>query len=388
MYLSVVRTCPRARRGMVLPLAAVALSIILIFTAFVVDGGYIQVSKTRLQSASDAAALAGAMDLRKTQATVVATIDQYLISNGFNPGEAGNRRTLEYGKWDDEAGNFRVTSFSSANAIRLQIQTASVPSFFGKMLGHSQYTTNADSIVVLGGGPPRDVVVVLDCSGSMNANMSNHKSRMENTIAAAQSLVSNLSEFDRVALATYSWTDSSRSRYQSTGRKRTSLSFNTSTTSSAIAGLNEGGSTNIGGGIRAGLDVFLTDPAPRDAEEPDLVKIMVVMTDGEANQSEPYPYPNDGATGYLPPQPWSNSGYDAFESMQRWANTVKARGIKIYAVKLGGSYNEPFRYTASAPDEYENQYYFHIPTGSEDASQLLKTYEKIGVGKGGPRIVQ
>ncbi|MCA9066224.1 MAG: hypothetical protein KDA96_24320, partial [Planctomycetaceae bacterium] len=186
----------RIRKGMILPMAALALSIILIFTAFVVDGGYIQVSKTRLQAASDAAVLAGIMDLDTSNRTVESTIDDYLASNGFNTRTAGNTRKIEYGEWDEDTGKFRASSFDAANAIRVSLKTTSIPSFFGNLMGHKEYSTSADSIAVLGGGPPRDVVVVLDCSGSMNARMSNRQSRMKNTISAAQTLISNLGEHD------------------------------------------------------------------------------------------------------------------------------------------------------------------------------------------------
>ncbi|MCA9064768.1 MAG: VWA domain-containing protein, partial [Planctomycetaceae bacterium] len=363
--------------------------IIFAFSAFVVDAGYVQVSKTRLQSATDSAALAGIMDLDSNNVNQIrGTIDSYLLANGFNPRNSGNRRTIDYGIWDDENGTYRVTTIANSNALRVKAETSTIPSFFGKMLGHNQYKTSAESIVVLGGGPPRDVVIVLDRSGSMSSNMSNRRSRMENTITAAQTLVDNLGENDRVALASYSYTDGSRKYFKSTGEVQTGLSFSRSITKRAASRMKASGNTNIGGGIRAGLDVFLSDPAPRDATEPELVKIMVVMTDGNANQPEPYPYPNDGPTGVLPAGNWKKLRFDAYESMQRWSNTVRARGIKIYSVKLGGSYNEPFRYTASAPDEYSKQYYFHIPTGREDVSKLLETYKHIGIGNGGPKIVR
>lgn len=380
----------RIRKGIVLPLAATALAIILVFTAFVVDGGYIQVSKTRLQSASDAAALAGAMDLDQTPAILTGTVDQYLQNNGFNPAAAGSTRTLSYGSWDEDARTFAVRPFDSSNAVRVNVKTTSVPSFFGRMLGYQQYTTSAESTVVLGDGPPRDIAVVLDCSGSMSAGMTNRESRMKNTITAAKTLLSTLTDRDRVALAVYSWVDNSRPSCQQTGKVEASMSFDTTAANSVISRLNSGhyiGGTNIGGGFRAGLDLFLNDPAPRDATEPDLVKIMVVMTDGQTNKPEPYPFPDDGPTGYLPPKPWA-TGYDDVESMLRWSRTVRARGIKVYSIKLHGDYADPFMYTASSADDYDDQYYFHVAEGLEDVAQLLDTYKQIGVGKGSPQIVR
>jgi Flp pilus assembly protein TadG len=74
----VSKTRPRNRRGAVLALVAASLVMILAFVVFTVDVGYITVTKTQLQNASDSAALAGAMNL----------------VNGFGPGATMNTATV------------------------------------------------------------------------------------------------------------------------------------------------------------------------------------------------------------------------------------------------------------------------------------------------------
>ena len=54
------------RRGVIMVLTAVLLVVMLGFVAFTVDIGLIQLTKTQLQAAADAGALAGAMELSGT----------------------------------------------------------------------------------------------------------------------------------------------------------------------------------------------------------------------------------------------------------------------------------------------------------------------------------
>jgi len=380
-----------ARRGAVAVLAAVLFVIVLIFTAFATDLGYVIVQKTELQAAVDAAAMAGVMDMRDSETVVEATIDQYLLHNQVDTATAGITRTLEYGVWDENAGSFTADTFANANSLRLHVDTNAIPSIFGKVMGITSYAMSAETTVIMADGPPRDVVMVLDCSTSMAASMSNGNSRIENTVLAANSLIDNLTPEDRVALAVYSWSDVTRNDMQKTGRVETPLSFTHATTATAVNPLTSGyygSGTNIGGGYRAALDVFLNDPSPRDATEPELVKIVLMLTDGNVNTAEPYPSPSDNAYGTLPPGPYNKNNYDAVTAMQQWANTIKARGIKIYAIKLHGNASSDFSSTASVPDDYDKNYFFHIAHGSEDASQLLNTYRKIGFGNRGPKIVR
>jgi Flp pilus assembly protein TadG len=378
------------RRGVIAVLAAFVMMFVMIMTAFVTDLGYVMVQKTDLQAAVDAAAMAGVMDLSDEEQTVLeASLDEYLVYNDFDPSVVGITRTIEYGTWDEDAGTFVVDAYANANSLHLHVQTDVIPSIFGSVMGHDAYSTSAESIVVLSKGPPRDVVLVLDCSDSMNANMSNGDSRVENTVVAAQSLIANLTDEDRVGLAVYSWKDTDRNKLKKTGKIETPLSFNPMPTATVVSGLthkNYTGGTNIGGGFRAGLDVFLNDPSPRDSTTPELVKMIVMMTDGNVNKAEPYPT-NEGPTGVLPPGPYNPRDYDDDDAMTKWANTIKARGIKIYAVRLHGSSQSDFTNTASTPDSYDDQYFFHIASGSEDVSNLLNTYKKIGFGNRGPKIV-
>ena len=54
------------RRGAILVLAAIVMIVLLAFVAMTVDVGFVELTRTQLQSAADAGALAGAMELSAT----------------------------------------------------------------------------------------------------------------------------------------------------------------------------------------------------------------------------------------------------------------------------------------------------------------------------------
>ena len=70
----------RGERGQVLAIVALALVALLGISAFAIDVGYAYYAKRQLQSATDAAALAGAQDL-PTAATAIATATTYATAN-------------------------------------------------------------------------------------------------------------------------------------------------------------------------------------------------------------------------------------------------------------------------------------------------------------------
>ena len=70
----------RGERGQILPIVALALVALLGIAAFAIDVGYAYYAKRQLQSATDAAALAGAQDL-PTVATAIATATSYAAAN-------------------------------------------------------------------------------------------------------------------------------------------------------------------------------------------------------------------------------------------------------------------------------------------------------------------
>jgi len=111
-----------------------------------------------------------------------------------------------------------------------------------------------------------DMVIVLDRSGSMKGR------KIEDARQAVLTLIQNLSSKDRLALITYS----------DRVRKHTRL-LNVSQTNrqrliSAVNGVQAGGSTNLGAGLQAGINLLLsTDPNGN-------AKRVILISDGLANR--------------------------------------------------------------------------------------------------------
>lgn len=384
------------RRGAILVLAAVFMVFILGMAAFTTDFGYIQVQKTRLRAAVDAAALAAIDDLTNDEAAMAQTINELLLANGYDTASSDLVVTTEYGNWDVDTRVFTPgSSFSTADSIRLSIVDNGIPAFFGPVFGETGYSTGAEAVATLSSTIPRDIVVVIDCSTSMDANMSNGQSRMENTKDAATAMVDELLPEDRVGLAVFSWKDPARNRWDKTGRPETDLDFDKSDTLDRIDDLDEGfytSGTNVAGGLRAGLDVMLADPFPRPPlgpDDPEPEQIIVLMTDGQTNLPEPYPVPDDGPTGTLPPPPYANKPtLSSSTSVTKWSNTIKARGIKIHVVTLGSSAHSSLMVNAASPDEGGTTYYHHVANGGSDAENLLEVFRTIGIGNHGPKLVK
>jgi len=287
------------------------------------------------------------------------------------------------------------SEFATADSIRLSIVDNGIPAFFGPVFGEDGYSTGAEAVATLASTIPRDIVVVLDCSGSMSANMSNGESRMANTKDAATGLVDALLPDDRGGLAVVSWKDLSRNRYRDTGRPETDLDFDKTDTVNRIDDLSAGfytSLTNVAGGLRAGLDVMLADPTPRPPPgpgDPEVEKIVVLMTDGQTNRPEPYPVPNDGPTGTLPPGPYPKKPKPKNKkSVTKWANTIKARGFKIHVVTLESSAHNSTMVNAASPDEEGTTYYHHVANGGSDAENLIEVFRTIGIGNHGPKLVK
>lgn len=190
-----VRSFLRRRGGSIVLLSAFVMVMIFGFLAFTVDIGYVAVSKAQLQNAVDAATLAAAMELNPNadQAVVKANVEAAVIEiAGKNPvgPESGlgidPTNDIELGRRDwDSNNNTWVFNFGAAatpyNIVRVTGRLAVVkvdngvdppfdddrrlPLFFAPVLGREKVEMEVGSIATF---QPRDLMLVLDYSGSMN----------------------------------------------------------------------------------------------------------------------------------------------------------------------------------------------------------------------------
>ena len=162
----------------------------------------------------DAAALSAAQELRTAPTNGLGRIKDAAIDvaaenvvNG-RPLVLDRQADVEVGVWEPDTGEFASVNereLSAANAVRVtgrlsQKRSTAVPLFFAPVVNRKSLEMQESAIAVYGRGKPRDVVLVIDCSGSMSSY-----NRMTYTRPAALSLIDELGEFDRLSLVVYSY---------------------------------------------------------------------------------------------------------------------------------------------------------------------------------------
>ncbi len=154
----------RLRRGKILVLTAFLLTFLMGVVALSVDVGYMAVTRTEIQTATDSAVLAAAGELVNGTPAAEAAALSYLGSNkvGGRTLTSANA-TIEFGLWSDTTQTFTPGS-DSPNATRITTTSNDQPTFFGRVMGRNSFSASAQAIAVY---QPRDISLVLDYSGSM-----------------------------------------------------------------------------------------------------------------------------------------------------------------------------------------------------------------------------
>lgn len=153
------------RRGAILVFSAMMLVLVFAFVAFTVDVGYMALAQGELQNAADSAALAGVLEMSQGEAAVKAEAKAYALKHRAAGGNVVvPDADVLLGKY-----NFTTKVFTAdpvgANAVRVITRVTDKPFFFAPVIGHSRFTTRAQATAMLN---PRDIVFVVDTSGSMN----------------------------------------------------------------------------------------------------------------------------------------------------------------------------------------------------------------------------
>ena len=154
------------RRGAIIVLTAFMLIAVVAMVAFAIDIGYIATCRTELQRAVDAGALAGVGALgdgeeQQVRDIVVEYIQKNLVGAQQVPDSAIQ---VELGEWDETTRQF-VVGGSMPSAVRVFVDLPDKPLFFGPALGTDSFDLTAEAIAMF---QPRDIMVVLDYSSSMN----------------------------------------------------------------------------------------------------------------------------------------------------------------------------------------------------------------------------
>lgn len=153
------------RSGNVIVFSAFLMIVLMAFLAFSVDVGYMSNTQTELRRAVDSGALAGAGVLVNGGAAARPTVVDYIQRNLVGSRvPADSDIIVETGLWDSTTRTF-TPSDQTPSALRVTAQHPNQPLFFAKVLGQNTFNLTAMAVAQY---QPRDIVLTLDLSGSMN----------------------------------------------------------------------------------------------------------------------------------------------------------------------------------------------------------------------------
>ncbi len=259
-------------------LLAIMMFAFLVTAAFSVDIAYMQLVKTELRSATDAAAKAAAEELARTQDRDAAVAKGIAVANKNSV--ASERLQLDesdftFGSSNMDAQNRFIFNEGSTpfNSIRVSGRRTSdslggaVPLFFGRIFDVRTFEPKESATVTF---LERDIVVVVDRSGSMLDDRKFIGLREAMTVFL--SILADSPTEERVGLASYSTLASSDVQMTSDlGR-----------ISATMARMPVAGLTNISGGMDAGDSILERARSTEFVE-----RAMIVLTDGLQNVGRP-----------------------------------------------------------------------------------------------------
>lgn len=361
------------RQGAMLVLVAVTLIIFIVALVFSIDIAYMQLARSQLRAATDAAAKAAAITLSMTQddqAAVQSAID--IAAENTVAGDPLLLRTedVELGKstrqtdgsWQFVAGATPYNALRVNGARTAASRSGPVRLLVGRLLGHETFepihSATASQV-------DQDVVLVLDRSGSMAWDLSGEEWRYpgstqypaahclpphatESRWAGAASAVNTFitaiettSPIEYLSIVSFSSNYTACSRTVQAASINSALSQDYSLARSAVSTLSGNpiiGGTNIGAGIDRGVEV-LTGSAVRQFAQ----KTMIVMTDGH----------------------WTD-GASPVAAAQRAAD----RAIKVHAITFSDDADQTVMQEVA---RIGGGKHFHAP----DAQSLREIYEEI-----------
>lgn len=297
----------KTRRGAIVVLAAVMMIVFLASVAFSVDVAYMQLTRTKLRSATDAAARAAGEALSREQDIELSRqAAKDIAAANYVAGEPlilddsdvvfGNSEQQGSGSWYFTPGGEPINAVRVFGRRTREAPSGSVATFFGRVFNVLDFEPQQQATVVR---LDRDVCLVLDRSSSMKLyltdtaeSMSTGDPRFCQTPDMSQSRWGALSnavdtfidalattpQIEYVGLVSYASDYSACSYTNYASKINCTLSENHAAVTAAMQGISSSkfnGGTDIASGILKGIDVLTSEDA-----RPYAAKTMVLMTDG------------------------------------------------------------------------------------------------------------
>jgi len=212
-----LRRFGHARRGATAVVTAISMVVLVGFAGFALDIGHVLYVQRALQASTDAAALAGALDIDCCSATpgkAITTATAYsAVSGGQNTIPSVTVTAVTGFPVEKCLTSISVscTGSDSANAIQVS-DKAVVPMIFAQILGIPSMTVTATSTAAAkgGNGQALNVMIVLDTTASMSSNTDNDcglggsATREQCALAGVQALLQGLNpSLDYVGLMVF-----------------------------------------------------------------------------------------------------------------------------------------------------------------------------------------
>ncbi len=265
------------RRGAMIIVVMLAMVVLLVMTVLAVDVAYMQLVRTELRTAADAASRAGTEALARTQSVKAATdaaldtASKNLVAGKPLKLSAGD---IEFGSALAQGnGSFTFSpGIAPVNSVRvLGRRTADSPSgsvdlFLGGIMNQPTFSPEAPAIST---SVVRDISLVLDRSGSMKRN--NKIGDLKVAVNVFLNVLESTRAEERVSLASYS----------TTGTKDVNMTSRFDRIRSVVNGMPARGTTAIGQGLAIGKHSLFNDRGSRAFSE----KVIVLLTDGIENRA-------------------------------------------------------------------------------------------------------
>ena len=152
------------RRGATIVFTAIFLVVMFAMAAFAIEVGTMMVARAKMQGAADAAALAGASVLSQGVDEARALAKEYAgYHDFFGTSVELADSDIEIGFYDEPTNVFEANP--DGNAVQVVARIDNVGLVFGSLIGQSTFERRASAVAI---APARDIVFVVDLSGSMN----------------------------------------------------------------------------------------------------------------------------------------------------------------------------------------------------------------------------